>query len=102
MAFSKRQTVTTSGATVTLTGPMKSWEYVEVVNLDGAGIVSIKLEGTAVLAADDLDAELPATAGASVVLPVPGDADADGNIDVGLDASATTEVRCTLLRGNQL
>lgn len=98
MARSKQVTVTSSAATTTLTGPLKAWQGVEVVNLDGAGIVSVKIEGTASAGGDDCDF-VPAAPGAGMVLDIPPDADGDGNIDISLVATVTSEVAVRLVRG---
>lgn len=77
MARTKTVTVTTSAQDVTITG---RWEVLEVTNLDGAGIVYARADGTtAVAAADDTDA-IPAAAGAFI------------NIDDAVRSEDTTRV----------
>jgi hypothetical protein len=77
--------VGTSGATATLTGPC---DAIMVVNVDGAGVVSFRIDGTAASDQADENYVVPAIAGAYRKISVP----RGWGGSVSLDASATTQV----------
>lgn len=89
--------ITTAGASVTVTG---KGDILWVKNLDGAGIVSVRVDGTA---ADVTAAEgnlfLAKAAGDAIPIPVRS-LTLDGSLTVSLDADATTKVALWLEQRN--
>lgn len=77
--------VTTSGATATITGKP---DAIMVVNVDGGGVVSFRIDGTTASDQADENYVVPAVAGAYRKVHVP----RGWAGSVSLDASATTQV----------
>ena len=89
------KTVTDSVSTVATKTVGPKARYIEVVNIDGAGIISFRVDGTASVAEADDTHVVPAVAGASLKVRWPGDQTSTCEVSVVCSVATKVHVAAT-------